>query len=67
MRAARAWCGQKGRQLVLFADVGVAKAILLEWRDHEAGGVPLVEAFEGRERIETVRKLAEVCLPFLKK
>ena len=67
IRAARKSCEQHGRQLVLFADVGVAKDILLELREHEAGGVPLVEAFEGRERIETVRKLAEVCLPFLKK
>lgn len=67
IRAARKSCEEHGRQLVLFADVGVARDILLELRQHEAGGVPLVEAFEGRARIDTIRKLAEVCRPFLKK
>jgi hypothetical protein len=67
IRAARKSCEEHGRQLVLFADVGVDRDILLELREHEAGGVPLVVAFEGRARIDTIRKLAEVCRPFLKK
>tara|TARA_R110002072_G_scaffold241027_8_gene399663 strand:+ start:7788 stop:9395 length:1608 start_codon:yes stop_codon:yes gene_type:complete len=66
IQAARASCEQHQRQLVLFADVGVPKDLMLELREQEAAGVPLVVAVEGRERIETVRKLAGVCLPFLK-
>ncbi|MFT4511870.1 MAG: hypothetical protein ACI89X_000977 [Planctomycetota bacterium] len=66
IRTARKSCEQHGRQLVLFADVGVPSALMLELREQEAAGVPLVVAFEGRARIETARKLAEICQPFLK-
>jgi len=67
IRAARASCEQRGQQLVLFADRGIPKDILLELREHESRGLPLVVAVPGRERLATVRELAEVCLPFLKK
>lgn len=63
---ARKSCEDLGRQLVLFADVGVPSDLMLELREQEAAGVPLVVAFEGRARIDTARKLAEVCMPFLK-
>lgn len=64
--AARKSCEDLGRQLVLFADVGVPTDLMLELRGQEAAGVPLVVAFEGHARIETARKLADVCKLFLK-
>ena len=66
IRTARKSCEQHGRQLVLFADVGVPSELMLELRQQEAAGVPLVVAFEGRARIDTARKLAQICKPFLK-
>jgi hypothetical protein len=64
---ARATCARRGQQLVLFADLGVQKDVMLELRQQEAAGLPLVVASEGRERIEAARALAKVCSPFLKK
>lgn len=64
---ARKVCEERKVPLVLFADVGVPRDIMLELRVQESAGVPLVVAYEGRARIDTVRLLADVCLGFLKK
>lgn len=64
--AARLSCEQQGRQLVLFAAVGLANDLMLVLREQEASGLPLVVALEGRSSIDTARQLADVCKPFLK-
>jgi len=66
IRSARRSCEEHGRQLVLFADVGLPSELLLELRQQEADGLPLVVAIEDRSRMETARKIAAVCRPYLK-
>jgi hypothetical protein len=64
--AARKFCTEQQRHLVLFADEGVPGDILLELREHAAAGVPLVVAKPGRSRSEIADSLAAVCKSLLK-